>query len=114
ELQAGDKLPGGSIYFFPPKPEAKRPHWLLATLGLSQPTKKEDVKELDADNPAPSRLGLELAFAVTEPTNWSVMGLFALAQFALNPPAPMKPGARCPFIFASPKAEAPSLENIVP
>ncbi len=114
ELQSVDKIPGGSIYMFPPKPEAKRPHWIFATLGLSQPAKKEDVKDFDPANPAPSRLGLEVAFAVAEPANWTVVGLFALAQFSLNPPAPMKPGARVPCFFVHPEAEPPSLENVAP
>lgn len=114
ELQAADKIPGGSVYMFPPKPEAKRPHWLFATLGLSQPTKVEDVAPFDPDNPAPSRFGIEVALAAKEPANWTVLGLFGLAQFSLNPPAPMKPGSRIPFFFTHPKAEEPTLENILP
>ncbi len=114
ELQAIDKVPGGSIYLFPPKPEAKRPHWILATLGLSQPQKKEDVKDQDATNPPPSRLGFELAFAVTEPANWTVIGLFSLAQFALSPPAPLKPGSRIPCFFTHPEGSPATPEHVVP
>jgi hypothetical protein len=114
ELQAVDKIPGGSVYMFPPKPEAKRPFWIFATLGLSQPQKRDDVKPFDEANPAPSRLGLEVGFAVKEPANWTVVGLFALAQFSLSPPAPMKPGARVPCFFTHPTGEQPSLENVAP
>ncbi len=115
ELQGEGRVPGGSIYMFPPKPEAKRPHWYFATLGLSQPIRKEDVPSFSPDSPAPSRFGLEWAIAVKEPANWAVIALFSLAQFALKPPAPIKPGARMPFLFAKPKADPEAtLENLVP
>lgn len=114
ELQGADKIPGGSIYMFPPKPEAKRPHWLFATLGLSQPLKRDHVKEIDPYNPAPSRTGFELAIAVTEPADWGVIALFQLAQLSLNPPAAIRSGSRLPFMFAKPKDQEVSLANIIP
>jgi hypothetical protein len=112
ELRGKDQFPGGRLAIFPPDRTKKRDFWLFSTIGLSQPN-VEPTEKIDPENPAASRLGFEVAIAVSELAPWPFLALCSLAKVVLSPPAPVKIGTRIPFLFTKPKGSGPD-EELVP